>query len=589
MIKRLLLKLLMLLALAGGFSYIASAQLAAVPGTLTDTTTPWSTNTFVRFRLRNYSGAQSRINPTGDQNIIGFNPLHNGSIIPSLGANNAWTGNERHFGSETFTGAVAVNGPFASAFSGPSPWIDVTSPVYGAKCDGTTDDTSAIQSALTDANTQGGDVFFPPGKTCAVASSSSSALNLDQFHSVGMVCGLPDAKLNSGGGMTNSCVIKFTGTAASLLSARSSFGVSINGLLLEATNALFNGLIVDTSHTGTACGRSPCDTENFSFTNNVIHGESTACAVGLSLDKTIASTVANNVFYGCTVQARGVASSGSYATTTRYLHNQFIGASTVSVFQQNPGDGALLEHNTYEGNNFGIPLVQDVTGVASLGVTLSGNWYGDSITSATFSLITDRGVGWSVTGNAFGLVDANATLVTLVGPIAGNFAYSGNQTCSSTFGTLFAVGSSIKGVDIQETKCSTATYTTFLSGTPLSGIVTDPKGVTTIYGNLVDTGLTTISSLRIGRGSNINSIFYAVGLPLNSAFTSITAGSCQEQTLTLTGITTNGVSTANPESSLGGNFSWSSWISSANTITVHVCAGSTAVPNSVLWNASVID
>ncbi len=79
---------------------------------------------------------------------------------------------------------------------------------------------------------------------CAVASSSSSALNLDQFHSVGMVCGLPDAKLNSGGGMTNSCVIKFTGTAASLLSARSSFGVSINGLLLEATNALFNGLIV---------------------------------------------------------------------------------------------------------------------------------------------------------------------------------------------------------------------------------------------------------------------------------------------------------------------------------------------------------
>ena len=194
-----------------------------------------------------------------------------------------------------------------------------------------------------------------------------------------------------------------------------------------------------------------------------------------------------------------------------------------------------------------------------------------------------------MTGNAFGLVDANATLVTLVGPIAGNFAYSGNQTCSSTFGTLFAVGSSIKGVDIQETKCSTATYTTFLSGTPLSGIVTDPKGVTTIYGNLVDTGLTTISSLRIGRGSNINSIFYAVGLPLNSAFTSITAGSCQEQTLTLTGITTNGVSTANPESSLGGNFSWSSWISSANTITVHVCAGSTAVPNSVLWNASVID
>jgi hypothetical protein len=259
------------------------------------------------------------------------------------------------------------------------------------------------------------------------------------------------------------------------------------------------------------------------------------------------------------------------------------------VFEENPGDAALLEHNTYEGNNFGIPLVQDVTGVASLGVTLSGNWYGDSTTSATFSLITNRGVGWSVTGNAFGLVDANATLVTLVGSTSGNFAYSGNQTCSSIFGTLFAVGSSIKGVDIQETKCSMATYTTFMSGTPLSGIVTDPNGVTTVYGNLVDTGLTTISSVRIGGGSTIKSIFYAVGLPLNSAFTSITAGSCREQTLTLAGISTDGVSTANPESSLGGNFSWSSWISSANTITVHVSAGSTATPNSVLWNVSVID
>jgi hypothetical protein len=90
----------MLLTLAVTLSSIVSAQLPAVTGTSADpTTTPAFTNTFERFRIRNYSGAQSPINPPGDQNIIGFNPLYHGSIVPTLGANKAWIGNETHAGS----------------------------------------------------------------------------------------------------------------------------------------------------------------------------------------------------------------------------------------------------------------------------------------------------------------------------------------------------------------------------------------------------------------------------------------------------------------------------------------------------------
>lgn len=43
--------------------------------------------------------------------------------------------------------------------SGPSPWIDVRS--YGAKGDGTTDDTTAINNAIGDCPDNGCTVYFP--------------------------------------------------------------------------------------------------------------------------------------------------------------------------------------------------------------------------------------------------------------------------------------------------------------------------------------------------------------------------------------------------------------------------------------------
>lgn len=46
---------------------------------------------------------------------------------------------------------------------------NVMDPKYGVKCDGTTDDTTALQSVIDDANTNGGRVVFP-AKTCLISA-----------------------------------------------------------------------------------------------------------------------------------------------------------------------------------------------------------------------------------------------------------------------------------------------------------------------------------------------------------------------------------------------------------------------------------
>lgn len=97
-----------------------------------------------------------------------------------------------------------------------------------------------------------------------------------------------------------------------------------------------------------------------------------------------------------------------------------------------------------------------------------------------------------------------------------------------------------------------------------------------------------LTTPTVGGGSAINKVVIGSGLSLNSAFTSITAATCQEQTLTLSGASTSGVASVSPTATIGANFNWSAWVSGSGTINVRVCAGSTATPTSVTWNAMVI-
>jgi hypothetical protein len=87
----------------------------------------------------------------------------------------------------------------------------------------------------------------------------------------------------------------------------------------------------------------------------------------------------------------------------------------------------------------------------------------------------------------------------------------------------------------------------------------------------------------------------AANLPLAGSatltFGAITAQTCSEQTVAVTGAASTGVASASPTASLGSvNLSWSAWVSAANTVSVRVCNPSSGsiTPSAVTWQARVI-
>lgn len=69
------------------------------------------------------------------------------------------------------TAVLPISTAGSLAFGGPSPWIDITNPAYGATGNGSTDDTVAIQAAVSACPATGGTVFFPGTPNSYVISS----------------------------------------------------------------------------------------------------------------------------------------------------------------------------------------------------------------------------------------------------------------------------------------------------------------------------------------------------------------------------------------------------------------------------------
>lgn len=114
---------------------------------------------------------------------------------------------------------------------------------YGALCDGSTNDSTAIQSAINAAQSAGGgSIILPPGKTCAISTTLAVSASNVGFHCP--AGGLNLYALNPTTQPTTGCWLKWTGsTGGTMMSFISPSGSTSNfpiqGVFLEGVD--FNG------------------------------------------------------------------------------------------------------------------------------------------------------------------------------------------------------------------------------------------------------------------------------------------------------------------------------------------------------------
>lgn len=113
-------------------------------------------------------------------------------------------------------------------------------------------------------------------------------------------------------------------------------------------------------------------------------------------------------------------------------------------------------------------------------------------------------------------------------------------------------------------------------------------------GYLTSTAFTsaTFVTPQIGNlGTTLNAIITALGVAPNSAYTSISAQTGQEQTFAVTGAAVTGIAMASPTTGLGNTgLAWVAWVSASDTVTVRIInpTSGALTPDAVNWNIVVI-
>lgn len=301
-------------------------------------------------------------------------------------------------------GSLSVTGNVTGADwtgSGPSPWVDVTHPRYGADPTGMADSTAAFNSALTALQNGNGGTLFVPIGTYLIAGQISvpnnsanpplqKAMRIVGEGSGGVVQFFPD------GGCSGGSILNMThNTTTGKIDTRGLGKLEITGLCFEDTNTDFTPWIFTTL--------TNIHVHDNQFYGNTTHYPAGCCLTfpptqtgqpGLVLGGTGTTTngSATDMFqgYGTVIENNqfdycGVAILLQNETNSVNIHNNhfFNHCTNVStgVIEVNPGaSGATfrsaITDNLIEvgGSKYGIHLVQNVNGYY-----IAGNACWDSV------------------------------------------------------------------------------------------------------------------------------------------------------------------------------------------------------------------
>lgn len=350
------------------------------------------------------------------------------------------------------------------------PWADVRA--FGATGNGTTDDTAAIVSAVTQVATLGtGTVYFPPGSYCTASGISITApgiilqgasgssgptqittcghdvtgIYLDaatdiitHMNVVGGVLGTTHPAVLVGTGCMN-CVIEHsalsggiyalqiqgTGTYASNIAASNSYGSAV-----VYTNGSAGVYLLRDKINQAYPGTTPAYGSSFSArANSTIYAQNAIVSLsGYYIQATVGGTSGASApslaSYGTNI-ADGSVTWQLVAPTAYYglqidtgsarvseIYADHIGPFTQGILISNGSSGTVPQNIEVEDSNFSSEIGAGIRAIAGNGLRISHNLFSGCILTGCEGVLLDT--GWngdsSITGNNF-YGDANSILV----------------------------------------------------------------------------------------------------------------------------------------------------------------------------------
>jgi len=293
---------------------------------------------------------------------------------------------------------------------------------YGYTADGSTDNATALASAVAVASVKGGTIQLPPGQGNFSSFPSLDGLQNVIFQGVGSA--------NSGAHLGTQ--LQYTGTGSgNIISLRGSQGIMFRGIYFTHTQAGFTGTYIRFGNNGADC--------TFASVLDCFFGSSVSAVNFLNLDKTINFTCERTLFFNSAHAILGRA-AGSYSNVARFRDCEFYHSTQTPVMW--PGQSWTFDGCTFEALSTGLASAID-SGSSSTpcnGLTVRGCWFGD-VTVAGGTWLSLIGNAVDISGNYFG---GYATTTQAIQIGTGGLTSSGVSIKGNNFDT-FSIAISFTG------------------------------------------------------------------------------------------------------------------------------------------------
>lgn len=330
--------------------------------------------------------------------------------VPTLIGNNIWSGlntftNTLSLGVSSSTSGIldfksvtGITTRLSTAVNSGSTFVTLPSTVgelvswitpqyVGAFCNGSTDDTTIIQSAISQLSAAyGGIVYFPPGSNCV--TSSTIIIDRPNVTFLGVT--------NKNEVLASSSTLTYSGTGGvgtRFIDARDARGFRIEGMEITYSSSSFAGKLIDLA------GVTPGATVNaFTTIYNSRIGPSTdriGTATLVNAEGTVDLLINRVFFYRGAPALKGQAILSQNVRTT-IKETTFTKSDTIPI--QECGESWILDGVTFEARSDGTAAAfTNTEAMYCKAMTIKGGWAGD-ITVAGGTWFTGTWQGLDVSG-----------------------------------------------------------------------------------------------------------------------------------------------------------------------------------------------